>query len=62
LNFAERVENYHLAQAIFSAELPSLPLFWRLKITVASPFVSGLVLDPSAASEFWNIEQVRVYP
>ena len=62
LNFAERVENYHLAQAIFSAELPSLPLFWRLKITVASPFVSGLILDPSAASEFWNIEQVRVYP
>jgi peptide/nickel transport system substrate-binding protein len=62
LSFTERLENYHQAQAIYTAELPSLPLFWRLKIIVARPFVSGLVLDPSAASEFWNIEQAQVLP
>jgi peptide/nickel transport system substrate-binding protein len=62
LNFIERLENYRQAQAIYSAELPSLPLFWRIKLAATRPFVSGLVLDPSAASEFWNIEQVRVLP
>ena len=62
LYFTERLENYHRAQAIYTADLPSLPLFWRLKIAVTRPPVSGLVLDPSAASEFWNIEQVQVLP
>jgi peptide/nickel transport system substrate-binding protein len=62
LNFTERLENYRQAQAIYTADLPSLPLFWRLKIAVARPFVSGLILDPSATSEFWNIEQVQVLP
>jgi len=62
LYFTKRLENYHRAQAIYSADLPSLPLFWRLKIAVTRPLISGLVLDPSAASEFWNIEQVQVLP
>jgi peptide/nickel transport system substrate-binding protein len=62
LYFTDRLENYHRAQAIYTADLPSLPLFWRLKIAVTRPRVSGLVLDPSAASEYWNIEQVQVQP
>jgi peptide/nickel transport system substrate-binding protein len=62
LNYTERLADYRKLQTIYSAELPSLPLFWQLKITVMRPFVSGLILDPSAASEFWNIEQARVLP
>jgi peptide/nickel transport system substrate-binding protein len=62
LSFSERLENYRQAQEIYTAELPSLPLFWRLKIAVTRPVVSGLVLDPSAASEFWNLEQVQISP
>jgi peptide/nickel transport system substrate-binding protein len=60
MDFAERRENYRQAQAIFSADLPSLPLFWRLNIAVTLPHVSGLILDPTAGSEFWNIEQTKI--
>jgi peptide/nickel transport system substrate-binding protein len=62
LDFTQRLVNYRQTQAIFATELPSLPLFWRLKITVTLPGASDLILDPSAASEFWNIEQVRLTP
>lgn len=61
-SLAERQANYRQAQALFSADLPSLPLFWQLKITVTLPFVSGLSLDPSTTSEFWDIEQVQINP
>jgi peptide/nickel transport system substrate-binding protein len=62
LDFAGQLENYRIAQAIYTTELPSLPLFWRLKIAVTRPSISGLILDPSTASEFWNVEQVRILP
>jgi peptide/nickel transport system substrate-binding protein len=62
LDFTERLTNYQQTQAIFSADLPSLPLFWLFNIAATRPYVSGLVLDPSAASEFWNIEQVKIQP
>jgi peptide/nickel transport system substrate-binding protein len=59
---AERRQNYQQAQKLFTADLPSLPLFWRLNITVTLPFVSGLNLDPSTATDFFNIELVQINP
>lgn len=44
------------AQAIFTEFLPSLPLFARAKIVVTRPNVVGVVMDPTANSEFWNVE------
>jgi peptide/nickel transport system substrate-binding protein len=44
------------AQAIFTEYLPSLPLFARAKIVVTRPNVVGVVMDPTANSEFWNVE------
>ncbi|MEW6084950.1 MAG: peptide ABC transporter substrate-binding protein [Chloroflexota bacterium] len=44
------------AQAIFTEFLPSLPLFARAKIVVTRPSVVGVVMDPTANSEFWNVE------
>ena len=54
-------EEYHrLAQVIFSAELPAIPLFMRLRIAVARPGVQNLALDSTARSEMWNIESLDV--
>jgi peptide/nickel transport system substrate-binding protein len=48
------------AQAIFTADLPSLPLFYRVRAGAVRPRVQGYQLDSTAASELWNIEQLGV--
>jgi len=50
------------AQRIFSERLPALPLFQRLKTTLARAAVVGLSPDPTQRSELWNIEQLSVQP
>jgi peptide/nickel transport system substrate-binding protein len=49
-------------QRIFSERLPALPLFQRLKTTLARTTVIGLAPDPTQFSEFWNIEQLDQRP
>jgi len=49
-------------QRIFSVRLPVLPLFQRLKITLARSLVIGLSPDPTQASELWNVEQLDIRP
>jgi len=52
-------EEYHKqAQVIFSEDLPSIPLFMRLRVAMARPGVLNFVLDPTARSELWNIEML----
>jgi peptide/nickel transport system substrate-binding protein len=46
------------AQAIFSQDLPSLPLFFLVKAGTAAPRVQGYQLDSTAQSDLWNIEQI----
>ncbi|MBE9508816.1 MAG: hypothetical protein IMY86_12295 [Chloroflexi bacterium] len=54
-------EEYHRqAQAIFSEELPALPLFMWLRVALARPDVLNFALDPTAPSELWNIEMLDV--
>jgi peptide/nickel transport system substrate-binding protein len=50
------------AQRIFSERLPVLPLFQRLKVTLARSPVIGLAPDPTQDSELWNIEQLDLQP
>ncbi len=50
------------AQRIFSERLPVLPLFQRLKVTLAREPVIGLSPDSTQASELWNIEQLDLRP
>ncbi len=45
------------AQAIFAEELPVAPLFLRLKLAATRPDMCNFVMDPTANSEFWNIEE-----
>jgi peptide/nickel transport system substrate-binding protein len=46
---------YHQAQAIFAADLPSIPLYYRLKIAASRADVCHFDLDPSA-EPLWNVE------
>ena len=44
------------AQAIFAADLPSVPLYLRLKVAATRPDFCGFSLDPSASSALADIE------
>ncbi len=50
-------ENHLLAQAIFADELPIVPLYLRLKLAGTRPDMCNFVMDPTANSEMWNIEE-----
>jgi peptide/nickel transport system substrate-binding protein len=47
---------YHNAQAIFAEDLPIVPLYWRLKVAASRLDFCNFSLDPSAASDLWNLE------
>jgi len=57
---ARYVEAHRQAQAIFSTELPSIPLFVWPRVTVTRTRVQHLQLDPTSPSELWNIEQFDI--
>jgi peptide/nickel transport system substrate-binding protein len=44
------------AQAIFASDLPSIPLYQRLKAAAARPDFCGFTLDPSSSSALADIE------
>jgi len=52
----EYEQNHKLAQAIFSQDIPSLVLYLRPKIAATRPEVTGFIMDSTANSEMWNIE------
>ena len=56
----ENAAAHHLAQAIFTEELPALPLFMHLRQIAASTDLCGLDLNPSADSVLWNIESLTI--
>ncbi|HXF85091.1 MAG TPA: peptide ABC transporter substrate-binding protein [Anaerolineales bacterium] len=55
-----KAAQHALAQKIFTEYLPSLPLFARAKILVTRPEVVGVIMDPTANSEFWNVENFDI--
>jgi len=44
------------AQRLFGEELPVVPLFLRLKLAATRPDMCNFIMDPTANSEFWNVE------
>jgi len=60
LDEATRRSRHAEAQAIFTQDLPSLPLFFRVKAGVALPRVNGYTVDPTANSDLWNIESINL--
>ena len=49
---------YSQAQAIFANDLPVIPLYWRVNAAAARPDLCHFSLDPTAASNLWNIEAI----
>jgi peptide/nickel transport system substrate-binding protein len=45
------------AQKIFSEQLPVVPLYLTIKLAATRPDMCGFIMDPSAKSDFWNIEE-----
>jgi peptide/nickel transport system substrate-binding protein len=50
------VRRHREAQAIFSQELPVLPLYFVPRLLALRPEVTDVTLDPSQQTPFWNIE------
>jgi peptide/nickel transport system substrate-binding protein len=50
-------ENHLKAQEIFASDLPVVPLYLRLKLAATRPDMCNFVMDPTANSEMWNVEE-----
>jgi peptide/nickel transport system substrate-binding protein len=53
----EYEENHLAAQAIIANDLPVVPLFLRLKLAATRIDMCNFIMDPTANSEMWNIEE-----
>ncbi len=53
-------QQHALAQKIFSELVPSIPLFNRAKICIVATGVEGVIMDPTANSELWNVENFDI--
>ncbi len=53
------IDSYHQTQAIFATDLPSIPLYYRVKVAASRPDLCHFALDPSA-QPLWNIEAFDV--
>lgn len=56
LDEEEKATLHAEAMAIWTDQLPSIPLFARAKIAVVRPNVEGVIMDPTNNSEMWNVE------
>ena len=54
------IENHLLSQEIFAEELPVVPLFLRLKLAANRPEITGFIMDPTANSALWNMENFDI--
>jgi len=60
LDEATRKAKHAEAEVIFTQDLPSLPLFLRLKVGLALPRVKDYKVDSTANSDLWNIEVISL--
>jgi peptide/nickel transport system substrate-binding protein len=54
--FTQAVEQ---VQAVFQAEVPAIPLYWRYRLALARSDLCGVQVDASTGAFTWNIEQWR---
>lgn len=47
-------------QAIYANDLPSIPLYQRLKVLAARPDFCNLNVDSNALFDFWNLEEYAI--
>lgn len=51
------IPNYQQTLAIYSEDLPAIPLFPYLRVAAARPDMCGFDLDPTAQSALWNVAE-----
>lgn len=51
-------EQYQKTQQLYASQIPSIPLYFRLKMTISRPDLCGLEMDVSARSVLWNLESL----
>jgi peptide/nickel transport system substrate-binding protein len=61
LSDSDRVYYHRQAIAMFTEDLPVLPLFLRPKVGFTVPGIAGFGLDPTAYA-LWNVEEIRPSP
>jgi peptide/nickel transport system substrate-binding protein len=54
------IQNQLLAQRIFAENLPSIPLYLTVKAVIFRVDLTGLAMDPTAASTLWNLENIDI--
>ncbi|MDX9956418.1 MAG: peptide ABC transporter substrate-binding protein, partial [Anaerolineae bacterium] len=57
---AEFITGHQTAQQRFAGQLPALPLFLRLQISVIRPEVGGYAPESTGSFSLWNIESLRL--
>lgn len=57
---AEKAAQHAVAQKIFAQELPALPLYAPAKVALTGPNVVGVMMDPTASTELWNVENFDI--
>jgi peptide/nickel transport system substrate-binding protein len=46
------------SQYLYASDLPGVPLYWRLKVAAARADMCNFTLDPTSASDLWNVESL----
>jgi peptide/nickel transport system substrate-binding protein len=54
--------NYSQLQTIFANDLPSIPLYARLRVAAARPDLCNFSLTPNALFDLWNLEEWDTSP
>lgn len=50
------LEAHRRAQAIYAADLPSVPLFWRFRLIASRPDMCGVIVSNPFENVLWNLE------
>jgi ABC-type transport system substrate-binding protein len=56
LSLPERQSFYAQQQAVFTADVPTIPLFARLRVAASAPYVCGIDLN-APNPMLWNLDQ-----
>ncbi len=53
-------QSHQLAQQIYAQNLPSIPLFSRLKVAATQPNIKNFQIDPTQSSALWNLYEIDI--
>ncbi len=62
LDSPDMVKNYQETSRLFNNDLPVLPLYFPLKISISRPDFCNMKMDVTARSSLWNLENFDYNP